>query len=177
MLHSDKTWTEEYDELERQFDLWGVRDWDCNCQNKRLRTPKYQAEPVEARTVYLRFCRPDGQEIRLAYYAQDRAVDNVAVLRLAIEAMRLNDKRGISDLMRQAYSQLPPPRTDDSSPLPGATDPWEVLGIPGARGRVALAEDQYKRLIKTAHPDAGGSEDEARRLNAAIAAIRATYAA
>lgn len=49
--------------------------------------------------------------------------------------------------------------------------PWQVLGVPPGAPR-AEAERAYRRRMKRAHPDAGGSTAEATALNQAIARVR-----
>lgn len=49
--------------------------------------------------------------------------------------------------------------------------PWQTLGIPPGSSR-ADAERAYRRRIRRAHPDAGGSAAEATALNLAIAWVR-----
>ncbi len=94
---------------------------------------------------------------------QQRAADNLRVLYLAVEAMRLNEKRGIADVIESAYVQIAAPKQE--------RDPYEVLGIvPGSP--LAVAEAVYKARIKSAHPDAGGTTEATRELNDAIEKIR-----
>jgi curved DNA-binding protein CbpA len=42
-----------------------------------------------------------------------------------------------------------------------------VLGIPSQRASADEINAAWKRLMRTAHPDAGGSDDLAARINAA----------
>lgn len=89
---------------------------------------------------------------------------NLRCVFYAIEAMRLNEKRGIGETMREAYAQLPAPARE--------RDPFEVLGVrPDAP--LAIAEAAYREATKTAHPDRGGSNEAMAELNAAIEKVRA----
>jgi hypothetical protein len=72
-------------------------------------------------------------------------------------------RRGISDVIASAYLQLAAPGEQ--------LDPYEVLDIrPGAP--LEVVEAAYKAKMRIAHPDSGGSIDEAKRLNTAIERIR-----
>jgi len=60
-----------------------------------------------------------------------------------------------------------------SEPPPINLPEWiRVLGVAKS---LTEAERHYRELIKTAHPDVGGSHDRALRLNAAIAAARSHF--
>src|SRR5947209_10255232 len=94
---------------------------------------------------------------------QRRAVDNLRVLYLAVEAMRMNEKRGISDVIESAYLQLAAPAQ--------AIDPYELLEIrPDAS--LEVAEAAYKAKVRNEYPDRGGSTEHMKRLNQAIHEIR-----
>jgi hypothetical protein len=105
----------------------------------------------------------DGKEVILSMGKQNRAVDNLRVLYLAIEAMRMNEKRGIGDVIGSAYLQLAAP--------PKAKDPYEVLEIRQGAS-LEIAEAVYRTMVKKAHPDAGGSIEKVKELNHAIEEIR-----
>ncbi|MDP9315381.1 MAG: J domain-containing protein, partial [Chloroflexota bacterium] len=93
--------------------------------------------------------------------------DNLRVLYLAIEDMRMIEKRGLKKVMRQAYGQLPPPKTNIA-----VMSPYNVLGVqPDAP--MEVVEAVYRAKAKTVHPDVpGGSAEVMQQLNEAIAAIR-----
>lgn len=77
--------------------------------------------------------------------------------------MRLNEKRGLGEVIQQAYLQLAAPE----API----NPYELLGIrPDAD--LEVAEAAWKALMRRAHPDADGSEEQVKKLNAAIEQIR-----
>lgn len=59
-------------------------------------------------------------------------------------------------------------------PAPGAMSPAEaraILGVPEGAGKEAV-DAAYRRLIRFAHPDQGGTTGLATQLNAARAALR-----
>ncbi|WP_073140327.1 J domain-containing protein [Muricoccus roseus] len=60
-------------------------------------------------------------------------------------------------------------------PAPMVPDDWRaVLENPSS---LAEAEETWKRLIRTAHPDNGGSHARAAQINAAIAMARKEFGA
>lgn len=125
----------------------------------------YEQQSEQDRTVTITYVK-NGRTISLSMGKQGRAVDNFRVLYLAIEAMRMNEKRGISDVIENAYLQLAAP--------PEVKDPYEMLEIRD-NASLQIAEAAYKAKIRDAHPDRGGSEQHMKLLNQAIEAIRNTF--
>jgi hypothetical protein len=80
---------------------------------------------------------------------------NLRCLFYAIEALRMNEKRGIGDLMRSVYLALD-----------GPADHWRLLGIEPGATREEI-ERAYKAKAQDAHPDTGGSNEAMASLNAA----------
>lgn len=92
----------------------------------------------------------------------ERPVDNLWALAVGLDAIRLNEERGLDDVAVQMYQALPAPRS---------RDPYEVLGVrPDAA--LAIAEAAYREAAKTAHPDRGGSAEQMAELNDAIEKVR-----
>ena len=139
---------------------WGVTQWETNYPRGARSDARLQKE-VD-RTVKLTY-NQKGRTVTLVMGKQQRAVDNLRVLYLAVEAMRLNEVRGIHELLESAYLQLAAPAQ--------VADPYEVLEIrPDAS--LEVVEAVYKAKVKMVHPDKGGSELLMKRLNQAIEAIR-----
>jgi len=145
------TWARTLQDLRNTFRLWGVQAWAADHQRG-------------TNTATVRYCPPGTTTaIDLAMSKQPTPEDNLRVLYLAVDAMRLNDLRGITDTVREAYLQLPAPTT--------ARDPYETLGV---RSDTPLEDIEavYRSKAKRAHPDTGGSDAEMRALNEAMDAIR-----
>jgi hypothetical protein len=138
-----------------------VTDWDINHPRGFRLTSWHQSRAD--RTVRLTYTKA-GHTLTLVMDQQERAVDNLRVRYLAIEAMRLNEKRAISEVVAAAYAQLVAPPDPDS--------PYTMLNIPEG-APLAVAEAAYRQQAKALHPDAGGSAEQMRRLNEAIRAVRA----
>jgi hypothetical protein len=159
-LTTKKTWHETMQELEDQMRLWGVTQWETNYP-KGARSEAWSQKESD-RTVKLTYTK-NGKTVTLVMGKQNRAVDNLRVLYLAIEAMRLNERRGISEVLESAYLQLAAPTE--------AIDPYELLEIrPDAS--LEVAEAAYKAKVRTLHPDRGGSTGQMKALNRAIDEIR-----
>lgn len=165
-LTTKKTWAQTRDMLADTFEKWGVADWNIIAP-EGLKPAQYTNGfyyNASQRAVTVRWTtRQEKREIRLAMSEQSRPVDNLRVLALAIEAMRMNEVRGIGRTIQDAYLQLAAPQA--------ARDPYEVLQVrPDAA--MEVIEAVYKSLAKKAHPDAGGSDAAMKELNEAIERIR-----
>src|SRR6185312_12512303 len=98
-------------------------------------------------------------QLVLACDRWDKIEDNMRSIELTIDAMRGMERWGCSDMLNRAFTgftALPePPKAKSWQDVLGTSDPTR-------------AEDQYKQLMKTAHPDLGGSHERAQELNKAI---------
>ena len=87
----------------------------------------------------------------------DSVPDNIAAIAAHIEALRGQERWGVSD-MRQAFA--------GHVALPAPEQWWQVLGVSSDAGREAIAR-AYRELARSAHPDSGGSDAAMSRLNRA----------
>ena len=161
-LKTSVTWAATINALEETFNKWGIVDWEV--LPRRVDSRKSWWMPAE-RVVEIRFKRrgqADYQVFKMG--KQERPVDNLRALYLGLESMRMNEVRGIGELVREMYAALPAPKRE--------RDPFEVLGIRPDAPK-AIAEASYRELAKTAHPDSGGSNEAMAELNKAIEAVRA----
>jgi hypothetical protein len=99
LLKTQKTWSPTMRELEEQMRLWSVTDWDTNYP-RGARSEAWEQSEAD-RTGKLTSIT-NGKPVTLQMGQQNWAVDNLRVLYLAIEAVRLNEKRGITDIMESA---------------------------------------------------------------------------
>lgn len=90
-ISTTKTWYETKSELETTFDKWGVRNFQVvgAPSGKRYAWNLTDAQ----RTVTVRFLHRSGNEVVLTMRAQPRPEDNLRVLYLGIESLRLNEAR------------------------------------------------------------------------------------
>ena len=155
------SWDETLRELGETFRKWGIYEWTVSPVRPRARANTYY-QSDEERTVTLIYTHGSGREVRLTMKKQARAQDNLRVLYLATEALRMNEARGIGDVIADAYLQLAPP---------SHIDPWELLGIrPDAD--IEIVHAAYRTKAKTAHPETGGTEEAMKELNAAYERIK-----
>lgn len=169
IVHNKKTWAQTRDRLEDTFAKWGVSDWSVILADPSLKSGQLNGAGYylmsHQRGVSVRWVDAHSRrEIRLYMGDQDRPLDNLLVLALAVEALRLNEVRGIGGAVQDAYLQLAGPQA--------ARDPYEVLGL---RSDCALevAEGAWKAMAKMLHPDTEtGDVERMKELNAAIERIR-----
>ncbi len=170
-LRTKKTWQQTIDDLGDTMAKWNIVTWSVSPSHTTRSASKANQSAVE-RTVVLRWRRAD-RVVELRMGDQERALDNLRVLYLVVEALRLNDLRGIGQTVAEAYRQQYPalPAPGQTTAAPAASDPYAVLYVrPDAP--LGVAEAAYKVLARAAHPDAGGDATQMARLNAAIDAIR-----
>ena len=112
-------------------------------------------EPDDPASAF--FFELDGAPHVLACDRWDTIPDNIAAIAAHIEALRGQERWGVSD-MRQAFA--------GHVALPAPEQYWQVLGIPrtATRAEIIVA---YREKAMAAHPDRGGSDAAMARLNRA----------
>jgi|GEM_PF-4672680 len=149
-------WHAELEALHREFEAWGVRDWEAQ-PNVMLSRANSTSLTRQERAVTVTFVK-DGKPVTLPMDDYETATLNLKVLTLCIRDMRMIERRGVSDTMQSAYLQLAGPQAE--------RDPWEVIGLrPGATKDEV--EAMYRVKARSAHPDRGGSDAAMAELNAA----------
>lgn len=162
--YTDKAWSETKKDLRETFKKWGIREWDVDADISPARAANARQSQSE-RGVTLSYVK-DGVDIELRIDKWPRAVDNLRALYLTVESLRLNEYRGIADVVRQAYAQLPPP-----APESVKRDPYDVLRV-GRNQDIKAIENIYKLRARQLHPDTGGPTAAMAELNQAMDAIR-----
>jgi hypothetical protein len=125
-LHTDKSWQATMRELSDTMSKWGIKEWDTNYPKGARLEGMRQTE--EDRMVHLTY-QKDGRPVNLTMGKQARAVDNLRVLYLAVEAMRLNEKRGLGEVIQEAYLQLAGPIDsigNTTVPVSGRSRGWSI---------------------------------------------------
>ncbi len=141
-------------DLHDEFARWGVSD--------AVIVPRREPSPRADQGVSVEWSRA-GQPFHLTMEKHPAAYQNIRVIYFAVKALRENEMRGLTDIMRDAYLQLAAPAKE--------RDPWEVLGVrPDAPREVV--EAAYRAQAKRLHPDAGGSDADMKTLNAAWEAMK-----
>lgn len=137
------------------------RDVELNCPA----APRYNARfaSPEDRAVSVTFSAGKHINRTITIDRFERPVDNLWALAIGLDAIRLNEERGLDDVAVQMYQALPAPRQ---------RDPWEVLGLRSDADMDAI-EAVYRAKAKRLHPDAGGSIEAFRELQEAYEAVKA----
>jgi hypothetical protein len=109
--------------------------------------------------------------------------ENMTAIARSIEALRGLDRWGAGDVVTRAFAgfnALPAGNGEEYIPPPPKKRTWrEVFSIAKpleelSKGELlALVYARHRAAIKVAHPDAGGSHDQAAELNAAMAEAEA----
>lgn len=100
----------------------------------------------------------DGEHYHFACDQWDRVSDNIAAIAAHIEALRGQERWGVSD-MKAAFA-------GNLAALPAPEQWWQVLGVQSDADSAAI-NAAYRKLAKQAHADAGGSDQAMSRLNTA----------
>lgn len=174
----DQTWTsrdkdrvtiaDALHRLQRELDLLGASRIVCST-NVEVRLdgfPRSDRRAPDDPGVAVYF-RVEGDPVVLAVDRYDTVADNIVAIAKHIEASRAIERYGVGTLKEifRGYAALPPAMSIDD---------WRaVLGEPR---NLDQAEAVYRERMKAAHPDVGGSQAEAARLNAAIARAREVFA-
>lgn len=150
------------DRVVAELGRMGVPDWNIIISSNvalgaRGNPLSSRGEPDDPGVaVYWR--KGDGPRRVMAIDIYDRAADNLGAIAATLEAMRAIERHGGAMIGERAFTgfdALPPP-----------ADCWKVLGLaPGAS--VEAIEAAYRHKARSAHPDAGGRDDDMSRLNVA----------
>jgi hypothetical protein len=174
-VKTEKTWARILDDLESSFDKWGgvMRGWRVETVlAPRSATKQYQT--LEERTVTLRWARR-GKDYAITMKNQTRAVDNLLVIWLIVETLRLNDARGyaehLAEVYRTEFPALPGPGVTAQAEKVISTGPYALLYVRND-APLEVCEAAYRALSKVHHPDISRSGAVQMALNDAIEAIR-----
>lgn len=131
-----------------------------------------------------------GKPYVIACDQYELAWENMRAIGKSVEAMRAIERHGASQILERAVSGFTALPGAGAEAEPPSAPWWETLGVnldgfgvtpqelandPQHRMRkpvLELVELLWKQKVKTAHPDQGGSAEEMRDLNRAIADAR-----
>ena len=101
----------------------------------------------------------------------DRVADNIAAIAAHLEAMRAIERYAVGETEQvfEGYKLL---TSADASKVW-----WEILGFPNPPANWATVESRWLDKIRRAHPDAGGSANQAAEINAAYDQAKAWWVA
>ena len=172
---TQKTWSRILDDLEESFGKWGgvMRGWRVDTL-LAPRSATKQNQTLEERTVTLRWARR-GKDYAITMRNQSRAVDNLLVIWLIVETLRLNDARGyaqqVAEVYRTEFPALPGPGVAQQASPAVSTGPYALLYVRND-APLEVCEAAYRALSKVHHPDISRSGAVQMALNDAIEAIR-----
>ncbi len=99
----------------------------------------------------------DGQSVVLSCDRWHTVKENTHAIALSVSAMRGLDRWGVSEILKRVFTGF--------AALPAPNDNWwEILNI-DREANTKEIRGAYRQLIKTAHPDVGGTADFATKLN------------
>lgn len=121
-----------------------------------------------------------GREHVIACDKWRTAAQNLRAIDMSLEAMRGLDRWGAAEMVDRAFAGFAalPAGSGEGHAAPPSTpkrtwrDVFTVNGVEQHVDKVellAIVKVRYRDLIKTAHPDAGGTHEQAAELNAALA--------
>jgi hypothetical protein len=167
-----KTWKELIAALHRTFRSWGIKKYNITPADAPDRRDRYHSP--EQRRVVVRFTY-FNTNIVLSESRRATAHENLELLALAVETIRLSEARGVEPLLIAAYRQLAPqPMPPTPTPeTPADTDPYTILGVAPSYP-LPVIEAIWKAHLRAVHPDVSGSGNafKAQTINAAMSEIR-----
>jgi len=155
-------WATTMADLGETFEKWGVTQWEVRPMrevDKKYHWPGTD-NPPEVTVSYVHH----GDTVKLAMSKHPYYFQNFRILFFALETMRMNEARGLDEVLRDAYLQLSAPARE--------RDPWEVLGLRSDADQDAI-EAVYRAKAKRLHPDVGGSAEAFQELQKAYEAVKA----
>ena len=164
----DFSWAKCMTLLGTVFERWGVRQWTWKC-------PASDA-PSRGRTHWSRFeYGPDDRAVTVEFTHRQtgpRSItvnrflfpqDNLWALWKGLDAIRLNELRGLDDVAREFYAMLPAPARK--------RDPYDVLGVCSDADEDVI-DAAYRARAKRLHPDVGGSAEAFKELQDSYEAVK-----
>jgi hypothetical protein len=145
--------------IEDEFRKWRKESWaDSEISDYEIPLRLDRSQTSASVRFVLR-----GIPVTIECSSQEGYRDNLRCIFYAIEAMRMNEKRGIADTMKNAYLQLAAPTQK--------RDPYAVLGV---RPDTPLDDIKAMYLVKAKrlHSDVGGKGDAMKEVNEAWAEIQ-----
>lgn len=145
-----------------QLQRMGVRSEDIVIStNLRLRRDGMpasgQAQPNDPGVAA--YWRRGGDARCMGVDMYDRVQDNMAAIAATLEAMRAIERHGGATILDRAFQGF--------TALPAPEQWWSVLGLKGPNASEAEIKAAHRRLISEHHPDTGGDNDTAARVNRA----------
>jgi hypothetical protein len=98
-----------------------------------------------------------GKQQAMAIDRYSRVADNLAAIAATLEALRMIERHGGGEILDRAFTGF--------AALPVSTKNWrEILQIGTQNATIALIESNFRELVKTHHPDVGGTDEQVREI-------------
>lgn len=127
-----------------RFTLAGTRDRNLS-----------RRDPEDVGVVF--YFELDGRAHALPCDRWDTVQDNIAAIAAHIEALRGQERWGVADLAQAFAGHVA---------LPAPEQWWQILEVPSTAD-VATIDAAWRSAMQSAHPDRGGTDAAAARLNLA----------
>lgn len=148
---SRSTWNENVERLKELMEDWGIpfEDYrvDAGCE------PQYRNRAMYVRERWARVTyRPRGAvaSVTMQLDSQDTAARNLNSIVVTLEAIRMQERRGLGAITASHYLALEAPQTE--------RDPYEILQARPDADRDTI-DALYRLKAKQTHPDAGGTAE------------------
>ncbi len=109
----------------------------------------------------------DGHEHAFACDQWHTPAENLRAITKSVEAMRGLERWGMADVVGRAFAGFALPAGDPPAPTWRAIFGVAEIDLHG-EDMMAVVKARHRKLIATAHPDAGGNHTHAAVLNAAL---------
>lgn len=147
------------DEMLRELELLGARSIQISSDQRLNRDGSLSAQRYQLTDpgVAIYFQRK-GVDVVLACDQYADLHDNIRAIGKTVEAMRGIERWGASDMLDRAFTGF--------TALAAPEQWWQILGV-SQTATDAEVYDAWRSKMRTAHPDHGGTDAEAARLNQA----------
>lgn len=98
----------------------------------------------------------NNQQICLCCDTYTQVHENLHAVGRTIDALRRIDRDGVSDFLNRTFTGFKAlPESSFNEQLI-----WETLGLSAKPGTIDIVHSAYKKMVKIAHPDTGGSVEK-----------------
>ncbi|WP_435360426.1 DnaJ domain-containing protein [Haloarchaeobius sp. DFWS5] len=156
-------------DIEQELERLDPDDWRCSIGNEHTKSnglPLHNAIPEDPGFVFQ--WSKDGDQFAVGCDAYQELRDNVREVYLWLKETRMRSQREVATGDTEFAAARLPGAGEDA--IAGDPAPEAVLGVEADAERSAI-RSAYRERVSEAHPDAGGSEDEFKRVQRAKEAM------
>lgn len=153
-------WHRTEAELYETLDKWHAKNGEINCSGNPIRFDKQKNKvgrddvpwTPSTRAVTVEFEHHTGKKMSFTVNDHARPADNLRVIAICLEEMRMIERRGLNEVMSSAFLQLAAPSA------PTTTPGYPMLGLK-AGATLAEIDKAFKAKAKDYHPDHGSPRE------------------